>query len=56
MSAQLAHRWDVVRGLRVRSLVVGDLNGQSIVLVHGLGLASESLADMATHLAPEHRV
>ena len=52
---QLARRWDEVRGLRMRSLVVGDPEGQPVVLVHGLGLASESLADMASAL-PEFRV
>jgi 2-hydroxy-6-oxonona-2,4-dienedioate hydrolase len=56
MAAQLAHRWDTVRGLRMRSLVVGDPEGPVVVLVHGLGLASESLADMADALAPEFRV
>lgn len=53
---QLAHRWDDVRGLRVRSLVTGDPRGQVVVLVHGLGLASDSLAEMAEALAPEFRV
>jgi 2-hydroxy-6-oxonona-2,4-dienedioate hydrolase len=53
---ELAHRWDIVRGLRVRSLVTGDPEGQVVILVHGLGLASESLAEMARHLAPEYRV
>lgn len=52
----LAERWDTVRGLRVRTLVIGDPEGPLVVLVHGLGLAGASLADMARHLAPEHRV
>lgn len=52
----LAERWDTVRGLRIRTLVVGDPEGPVVVLVHGLGLAGESLAEMARHLAPEHRV
>jgi 2-hydroxy-6-oxonona-2,4-dienedioate hydrolase len=56
MAPQLAHRWDTVRGLRMRSLVVGDPEGPVVVLVHGLGLASESLAEMADALAPEFRV
>jgi 2-hydroxy-6-oxonona-2,4-dienedioate hydrolase len=53
---EMAHRWDTVRGLRMRSLVAGDPEGPVVVLVHGLGLASESLVEMADHLAPEHRV
>jgi 2-hydroxy-6-oxonona-2,4-dienedioate hydrolase len=53
---QLAHRWDEVRGLRMRALVAGDPEGQTIILVHGLGLASESLAEMAAALGDEFRV
>jgi 2-hydroxy-6-oxonona-2,4-dienedioate hydrolase len=53
---QLAHRWDDVRGLRMRTLVTGDPEGQPIILVHGLGLAADSLAEMAAALAPEFRV
>lgn len=52
----LAERWDVIRGLRVRTFVAGDPDGPVIVLVHGLGMASESMLDMAVHLAPEYRV
>ena len=52
----LAERWDTVRGLRMRSLVVGDPEGAVVVLVHGLGMASESMADMAVHLPPTYRV
>ncbi len=56
MAPQLAQRWDTVRGLRVRTLVTGDPEGPVVVLVHGLGMASESMVDMAVHLAPEFRV
>jgi pimeloyl-ACP methyl ester carboxylesterase len=54
--AGLAERWDTVRGLRMRTLVIGDPEAPVVVLVHGLGLAGTSMADMARHLAPDHRV
>lgn len=47
----LAERWDPVRGLRIRSLAIGDPEGPLVILVHGLGLAGASMADMARHLA-----
>lgn len=52
----ITERWDAIEGLRVRSLVAGDRSAPVVVLVHGLGLAAESLADMARHLAVAHRV
>lgn len=56
MSAPLAERWDTVRGLRVRTLVAGDPQAPPIVLVHGLGLAADSMSDIARNLAHDHRV
>lgn len=56
MAPPLAERWDTIRGLRMRTLVAGDPRAPVVVLVHGLGLASESLADMAAELAPDFRV
>lgn len=56
MEPQVAHRWDRIRGLRMRTLITGDPEAPVVVLVHGLGMASESLVDMATELAPDFRV
>lgn len=56
MDAPLASRWDTIGGLRVRTLVAGDPEGPVVVLIHGLGMASESMVDMAVHLAPDFRV
>jgi 2-hydroxy-6-oxonona-2,4-dienedioate hydrolase len=55
--AQLDERWDEVRGHRVRTLVGGKRRRRvPIVLVHGLGVAAESLRDFAAELAEGHPV
>lgn len=52
----VGERWDGIAGLRVRSLVAGPRDAPVVVLVHGLGLAADSMADVARHLAEHHRV
>ena len=52
----VGERWDGLAGLRVRSLIAGERGMPVVVLVHGLGLAADSLADMARHLGVAHRV
>jgi 2-hydroxy-6-oxonona-2,4-dienedioate hydrolase len=54
---ELGERRDGVRGHEVRTLVGGRRRRRvPIVLVHGLGVAAESLRDFATELAEAHPV
>jgi 2-hydroxy-6-oxonona-2,4-dienedioate hydrolase len=51
----LDERWDEVRGHRVRTLVGGKRRRRApVVLVHGLGVAAESLRDLAEAVAEAH--
>lgn len=53
----LAERWTELAGLRVRSLLGGARRRRRpVVLVHGLGLAADSLRGVARPLAERHPV